>query len=63
MGIITGIFAKEAVVGILNNLYSDPTDEAVEFSLTNSLQEALQSIPDNLSALSFSDPLGIDVGT
>lgn len=62
VGIITGIFAKEAVVGTLNNLYSDPTDEAVEFSLTNSLQEALQSIPDNLSALSFSDPLGIDVG-
>ena len=45
VGIITGIFAKEAVVGTLNNLYSDPTDEAVEFSLTNSLQEALQSIP------------------
>lgn len=62
VGIITGIFAKEAVVGTLNNLYSDPADEAVEFSLTKRLKEALQSIPDNLSALSFSDPLGIDVG-
>ncbi|OEF24041.1 Fe(2+) transporter permease subunit FeoB [Vibrio rumoiensis] len=62
VGIITGIFAKEAVVGTLNNLYSDPADDAAEFNLTSSLKEALQSIPDNLAALSFSDPLGIEVG-
>ncbi|WP_086982791.1 Fe(2+) transporter permease subunit FeoB [Vibrio aphrogenes] len=62
VGIITGIFAKEAVVGTLNNLYSEPSDEAEEFDLLGSLKDALQSIPDNLSALSFSDPLGIEVG-
>ncbi len=62
VGIITGIFAKEAVVGTLNSLYADPTDEEAEFDLSASLHEALISIPDNLQALSFSDPLGIDVG-
>ncbi|MBD1575553.1 Fe(2+) transporter permease subunit FeoB [Vibrio sp. S11_S32] len=62
VGIITGIFAKEAVVGTLNNLYSDPSDEEEEFNLTASLMAALQSIPDNLAALNFSDPLGIEVG-
>lgn len=62
VGIITGIFAKEAVVGTLNNLYSDPENDDVEFDLRASLKEALQTIPDNLMALSFSDPLGIEVG-
>lgn len=62
VGIITGIFAKEAVVGTLNNLYSDPEDDSEEFNLGESLKEALQTIPDNLMALSFSDPLGIEVG-
>lgn len=62
VGIITGIFAKEAVVGTLNNLYSDPQEEDAEFNLADSLKEALQTIPDNLAGLSFSDPLGIEVG-
>lgn len=62
VGIITGIFAKEAVVGTLNNLYSAPTDEDAEFDLAASLKEAAWSIPQNLSDLSFSDPLGIEVG-
>ena len=62
VGIITGIFAKEAVVGTLNNLYSDPADEDAIFDLKASLMAALQSIPDNLAALNFSDPLGIEVG-
>lgn len=62
VGIITGIFAKEAVVGTLNNLYSDPQEDAAEFNLVDSLKEALQTIPDNLAGLSFSDPLGIEVG-
>ena len=62
VGIITGIFAKEAVVGTLNNLYSDSQEEDVEFNLVDSLKEALQTIPDNLADLSFSDPLGIEVG-
>ncbi len=63
VGIITGIFAKEAVVGTLNNLYA-PADSGAdqEYDLLGSLREALLSVPDNLAALSFSDPLGIEVG-
>jgi ferrous iron transport protein B len=62
VGIITGIFAKEAVVGTLNNLYSSNSEAGGDFDLLASLQEAIQSIPDNLMALSFSDPLGIEIG-
>ncbi|GEA49483.1 ferrous iron transport protein B [Vibrio inusitatus NBRC 102082] len=62
VGIVTGIFAKEAVVGTLNNLYASPSDEEAEFNLMASLEEAVMSIPENLSGLSFSDPLGIEVG-
>ncbi|MEI8608524.1 Fe(2+) transporter permease subunit FeoB [Enterovibrio sp. Hal110] len=63
VGIITGIFAKEAVVGTLNNLYASPSDEeSAEYDLAGSLQEAVQSIPENLLGINFADPLGIDVG-
>ncbi|MGF1682613.1 Fe(2+) transporter permease subunit FeoB [Photobacterium minamisatsumaniensis] len=63
VGIITGIFAKEAVVGTLNSLYAPSSDDAgEEYDLFASLQEAVESITDNLSGLSYSDPLGIDVG-
>jgi ferrous iron transport protein B len=63
VGIITGIFAKEAVVGTLNSLYSSPaSEEEGEFDLAASLEEAVMSIPDNLMGLSYSDPLGIEVG-
>ncbi|WP_283392240.1 Fe(2+) transporter permease subunit FeoB [Photobacterium phosphoreum] len=63
VGIITGIFAKEAVVGTLNSLYAPALDgKSEEYDLIGSLKEAVASIGDNLSALSFSDPLGIEVG-
>ncbi|MGF1766107.1 Fe(2+) transporter permease subunit FeoB [Enterovibrio makurazakiensis] len=63
VGIITGIFAKEAVVGTLNNLYASPSDADVsDYDLLASLQTALQTIPENLLGLNFSDPLGLDVG-
>ena len=63
VGIITGIFAKEAVVGTLNNLYAPAGEgDGGEYDLLASLKEAVMSIPDNLAALSFSDPLGIEVG-
>ncbi len=62
VGIITGIFAKEAVVGTLNTLYADVNEEAAEYDLFASLEEAVMSIPNNLMGLSFSDPLGIEVG-
>ncbi|MDM7484445.1 MAG: Fe(2+) transporter permease subunit FeoB [Vibrio metschnikovii] len=62
VGIITGIFAKEAVVGTLNNLYTSVDAEDEEFDLWASLQEAVLSIPENLMGLNFTDPLGIEVG-
>ncbi|MBM7036543.1 Fe(2+) transporter permease subunit FeoB [Vibrio ulleungensis] len=63
VGIITGIFAKEAVVGTLNSLYSpEAGEEEAEFDLGASLQEAVMSIPENLTGISFSDPLGVSVG-
>ncbi|WP_394247473.1 Fe(2+) transporter permease subunit FeoB [Vibrio profundi] len=62
VGIITGIFAKEAVVGTLNNLYTSADSEESEYDLLGSLNEAVMSIPENLTGLSFSDPLGIEVG-
>ncbi|KQA25962.1 iron transporter FeoB [Vibrio metoecus] len=64
VGIITGIFAKEAVVGTLNSLYSTSVDaeDTPEYDLLASLQEAVMTIPENLAGLSFSDPLGIEVG-
>ncbi|WP_217539073.1 Fe(2+) transporter permease subunit FeoB [Vibrio metschnikovii] len=62
VGIITGIFAKEAVVGTLNSLYTSVDAEDEEFDLWASLQEAVLSIPENLMGLNFTDPLGIEVG-
>lgn len=62
VGIITGIFAKEAVVGTLNSLYAPGDEDAGEYDLMASLEEAVMSIPDNLAGLSYSDPLGIEVG-
>lgn len=62
VGIITGIFAKEAVVGTLNNLYTSVDSEDEEYDLWASLQEAVLSIPENLMGLNFADPLGIEVG-
>lgn len=63
VGIITGIFAKEAVVGTLNSLYtSQSSAKADEISLLDKLKEAVLSVPTNLSAIALSDPLGIDVG-
>ncbi len=63
VGIITGIFAKEAVVGTLNSLYSDPTEGDEELaSLSESFSEAWDTIPENLFGIAPEDPLSIDVG-
>ncbi|MCV5838660.1 ferrous iron transporter B, partial [Escherichia coli] len=52
-----------AVVGTLNSLYTSPSDgEEAEFDLMGSLKDAVMSIPENLAGLSYSDPLGIEVG-
>jgi len=64
VGIFTGIFAKEAVVGTLDALYNDVAGvvtEEQEQSLFASIIEALQSIFDNAVGLTGAvlDPIGI----
>ncbi len=71
VGIITGLLAKEVVVGTLDALYSridKPTGDAVvdqkkPFNLFASLSDALITIPTNLVdvADSLLDPLGFSV--
>lgn len=69
VGIFTGLFAKEVVVGTLDALYSDMNSQDVDgtedaFDFTDSLLDALKTIPENLHGLmdQFGDPLGINVG-
>ncbi|MBS1182116.1 MAG: ferrous iron transport protein [Proteobacteria bacterium] len=77
VGLFTGIFAKEAVIGTLNALYEKVGEEAAApaADLTAPVEEAaaglgskllgaLATIPENLGALGGSvvDPLGLDVG-
>lgn len=72
VGIFTGIFAKEAVVGTLDAMYSQldasETPEAEEqepFSFWGGIQEAFATIPENLTGVADTalDPLGLSVGT
>ncbi|MHA1539965.1 MAG: Fe(2+) transporter permease subunit FeoB [Alphaproteobacteria bacterium] len=73
VGVFTGIFAKEVVVGTLDALYTgmDAVDQsgavpadAVAFSFWGGIRDALQTIPSNLSSVGASllDPLGLSVG-
>jgi ferrous iron transport protein B len=71
VGIFTGIFAKEAVVGTLDSLYgrmdaaaSKEEKAEAEYSLWGSVQEALATIPDGLLGIfgALADPLGLSVG-
>ncbi|TEW54903.1 Fe(2+) transporter permease subunit FeoB [Psychromonas sp. RZ22] len=63
VGIVTGIFAKEAVVGTLNNLYSGlESDDEAELTLLDKLNAAVATIPENLMGIDVTDPLGINVG-
>ena len=64
VGIFTGIFAKEVVVGTLDALYSPASDAAVD-SLPDQLLAAFESVPANLAELgnNLLDPLGIGVGS
>ena len=63
VGIFTGIFAKEVVVGTLDALYA-PEAEAAQPDLMATVKAAFQSVPDNLAALGgqLADPLGLDLG-
>ena len=63
VGIITGIFAKEALVATFNSLYSPTAEQGIrEFNFADVWQEAANSVPFNLTEISPDDPLGIDVG-
>jgi ferrous iron transport protein B len=67
VGIFTGVFAKEVVVGTLNALYENL--EGIErhkpqFEFWGTLNAAAASVPANLSTLAsrVADPLGLDLG-
>lgn len=63
VGIITGLFAKEALVATFNSLYSASSEEATELSSLGGLwHEAVDSIDVNLSDIEADDPLGTDIG-
>jgi len=67
VGILTGILAKEVVIGSLDALYSQlAMPKAVEppFDFWSSIYQAFSSIPLNLAQLSHQwlDPLGINIG-
>ncbi len=65
VGIFTGIFAKEAVVGTLDALYSSLDTADIEdeqsFDLMAGLSDAVVTIPENLAGIRdlILDPLGI----
>jgi len=66
VGLFTGMFAKEAIVGTLDALYSeaDSNDDGSAPDLLAAANEAVSSIGSELLALSGSltDPLGISIG-
>jgi ferrous iron transport protein B len=66
---LTGIFAKEAVVGTLNALYGNLGEDggggvAEPFDLWAGVGAAFASVPANLADMigAFADPLGVDIG-
>lgn len=63
VGIFTGIFAKEVVVGTLDALYA-PADGDEDSSISELVSEAFASVPANLADLggALLDPLGLDLG-
>ncbi len=73
VGIFTGVFAKEAVVGTLDALYSQMDADAegkeeaageVGFDFTTGMKDAFASVSSNLSGMAGAllDPLGISIG-
>ncbi|HET6470783.1 MAG TPA: Fe(2+) transporter permease subunit FeoB, partial [Pseudomonadales bacterium] len=67
VGIFTGVFAKEVVVGTLNALYENLDGIAAEkpaFSFAGTMDAALGSVSTNLGKLvdRIADPLGLDLG-
>ncbi len=63
VGIITGIFAKEALVATFNSLYSAKNSQDEELASFSTLWDsATASIKENLLGISADDPLGTDIG-
>ena len=63
VGIITGLFAKEALVATFNSLYTDVNaeDEALK-PMAELWTDATDSIKENLLGIKADDPLGTDIG-
>src|SRR5512147_476052 len=70
VGMLTGIFAKETVVGTLNALYAslsedtpEPGGEGASFVLWGGIRAAFATIPANLAELAdrVFDPLGLNI--
>ena len=70
VGLFTGVFAKEAIVGTINSLYEQTAAGEKElasqgdtFLFMESIKEALKSIPAALTTAhgTFGDPLGIRI--
>ena len=63
VGIFTGFFAKEVVVGTLDALYTPTTNNGQAFDYGTTLTNAAVSIPQNLLVLGTSilDPLGLRI--
>ena len=62
VGLFTGMFAKEVVVGTFDALYSGTEGENSEFEFWPSIREAIHTVPANLLGLGESarDPLEFD---
>lgn len=64
VGIFTGIFAKEVVVGTLDSLYSQGApEEEGDYNFVGSLKSSLATVPENLAGLAnqITDPLGFSI--
>lgn len=72
VGIFTGVFAKEAMVGTLNSIYSQLAGEdnpnkgaaVAKFDFWRQIHRAIATIPANLAQLpnQLLDPLGLNIG-
>jgi len=64
VGLFTGLFAKEAVVGTLDALYSGPQSRTGSPDVIAAIGDAFRSIQENSADLlsSLLDPLGISIG-
>ena len=71
LGIISGVLAKEVVVGTLDTLYSqlaredsDAPDTEEPFDFWQAINDAAATVPENLAAVTdmLGDPLQMDIG-